>query len=193
MTGEGGGWGTLVGVRLSVLLLADPERAPAGEAVARAIGRMHDTTLLAEKRGAIASHLEAARAARARSPQVIHSVGARGHAAAAGPIARGTGAKLVVSFSPEDLDRSRPRKLARLANGADAVLLDDEASVAPLRRAGLKHSVYILPCPASSRDDAPFLGGIEIVYGRILAGEVEPDQDEDRIVQIGGVRSSPER
>jgi hypothetical protein len=193
MSDARGGWGTLAGVRLKVLVLVDPERAEAGRAVVRAIGRSHDVTLLAEKRGTIASHLEAARAARAVSPRVVHGVGARGFGAAAAPIARGIGAKLVVSLAADDLVRCRAKQLARLCNGADAVLLDDETIVAPLRAAGLKRSVYILPSPSHAGEDASYLAGIEIAYGRILAGEAEAERDEAEIVQIGGLRKSPER
>ena len=193
MADKSGGWGTLAGMRLSVLILGDPERRDAASGVARAVGRHHDVTVLAEKRGAIASHLEAAKAARTLAPRVVHGVGARGFGSAAAPIARGTGAKLVVSFAPEDLVRCRPKSLARLANAADAVLLEEESLVDPLRNAGMKRDIYILPCPADPDDDVPFFRGIEIVYGRILAGEVEPEPDEGRIVQIGGLRRSPER
>jgi hypothetical protein len=193
MAGGRGGWGTVEGVRLAVLLLADPERAEAANAVARSLSRGHDVALLAEKRGAIASHLQAANAARQLHPRVVHGVGARGFGAAAAPIARGIGAKLVVSLAPEDLDRCSDKKLARLANGADAVLLDDESLVEPLRRAGMKRTVYILPPPAAPEEDAEYFAATEIVYGRVLDGEVAPACEEEQIVQIGGLKRGPGR
>lgn len=186
-----GGWGTLVGVRLALLLLADPERFEGASGTARALGRRHDVTLLAERCGAISAHLRAARAARASSPKIVHGFGARGFGGAAAPIARGVGAKYVLALASGDFDRSKPKKLARLANAADAVLLEEEKLVAPLRAAGMKRSVYILPCPADPEDDTPYLRGIEVVYGRLIAGEAEPEP-EDQIVQIGGFRKSRE-
>jgi hypothetical protein len=191
MSDPRGGWGTLAGVRLTVLVLSDPERADAGEAIARAIGKSHHVTLLAEKRGAIASHLEAARTARILSPRVVHGVGARGFGATAAPIARGIGAKLVVSLSADDLVRCRAKQLARICNAADAILLEEESIVEPLRLAGMKRGVYILASPVDAQEDASYLAGIEVAYGRILAGEIEPEQHD--VVQIGGLRKSSER
>jgi hypothetical protein len=188
MAERSGGWGTLAGIRLSVLILGDPDRTDAADAVARAFGPRHDVTVLSDKRGAIASHLQAAKAARELAPKVIHSVGARGFGSTAAPIARGIGAKLVVSLDAKDLERSRSERLAKLANIADAVLLEDEAIVDPLRSAGMKRDVYILPCPANGDEDGAFFRAIEIVYGRILAGEVDASCDEGQIVQIGGLR-----
>lgn len=188
--GDGGGWGTLVGVRLSVLLLADPDRAEAAKQVARALeSRHHRVTFLAERRGALSSHLLAARAAQGVDPKIVHGVGGRGFGAASAPVARGIGARLIVSLGPEDLVLTKPKKLAKLANAADAVLLQEESLVEPLRSGGMKRDVYILPNPDGEEQDTPFMRALEIVYGRVLTGEVEPNEESGgaQLVQIGGL------
>lgn len=188
--GDGGGWGTLVGVRLSVLLLADPEHAEAAKHVGRALeSRNHRVTLLAERRGALSSHLLAARAAQGVEPKVVHGLGGRGFGAASAPVARGIGAKLIVSFCPEDLNLSKPKKLAKIANAADAVLLEKESLVEPLRAGGMKRDVYILPNPNGPEQDTAFMRALEIVYGRVLADDVELEEPLEgaKLVQIGGL------
>jgi hypothetical protein len=174
----GGGWGTIAGVRLRVLVLADPDRGDVTDRIARALDR-HSVHVLSDPRGALSSHVAAAKAARQTRPDIVHGVGARGFGAAAAPIARGMGVRLVVSLGDPDLRSSKPKKLARLANAADAVVLSDEGLVPPLRAAGLARSVYVVPDDALARP-------LEVIYGRLLDRELgEPGRGECDLVQIG--------
>ncbi len=189
--GTGSGWGTVEGVRLKILLLAAPDSGERAHMIARALTG-HDPTVVTGPQGFISAPLTAAKAARATIPHLVQAVGGKGLALAAGPVASGLPAPLVVSLRPEDVSK----RSVKLANRANIVLLTSEAAVAPMRKLGLNRDVYIISDPENANDRAPYQGAIEVAYGRALEVRPEPTEEEapekaPQLVQIGGLRKGP--
>jgi len=184
---SGPGWGAIEHRRLTVLVLgaSDHRGRNAASAIARAVGLKHSTILLAPERGGLIAKLSATRTASERKPELIHSVGTRGVARAAGSIAAGLGVPLIASLVRADLaDR---RHVARIAAGAKAIVLEEEADADAFRGAGIGRELYVTasPDPSSSDGDRFYLGAIEVVYGRVLFGaETEPAEE---LVRIGPI------
>jgi hypothetical protein len=177
--GEGAGWGTVEGTRLRVLLLAAAERGEVARAIARALSRRHDPAVVDDH--GLFSSFHAARAAKDVAPHLIHAVGG---AKSTAVVALGIKAPYVLSIVKEDIDR---RNLIETINQAAAVLLDSGALANELRARGVERDLYVLSPPEHADEDERFLGALEVVYGRVLAGsDVELELEPEAPVQSGG-------
>ena len=164
--GEGSGWGTIDGARLRILILTDPRRREDARRVVHALAMRHAVETSSED--GIFRSLVAARAARALSPHLIHAVGLRGAAKSAPLIASGMNIPYVLSLNGADIDDLG--KMLEIIERALAVLLENGTLADRLRSLGVDRELYVLSIPENADDDASFLGALEIVYGRVLAG-----------------------
>jgi hypothetical protein len=182
--GEGAGWGTIEGTRLRVLLLAAGERGEVARAIARALSQRHDPSVVDDH--GLFSSFHSARAAKELAPHLIHAVG---DAKSTTVVALGIKAPYVISVAKEDLHR---RHVLEAIAKAAAVLLESGAVADQLRARGVERDLYVLSPPETAEDDAVFLGALEVVYGRVLAGagvdllplEEEPTAKAERLVHI---------
>lgn len=166
--GEGAGWGTVDGARLRVLLLGGAEQRATSDAIARALSMRHQPTLVGEAGFFAAFH--AARAAKAIAPQVVHAIGASGAAKSGAVVAAGIKAPFVVSVSAADVEGRHARATIEAIRAASAVLLEHGSLADVLRARGIERDLYVLSPPENAEEDATFLGALEVVYGRVIAG-----------------------
>ncbi|MCK6552288.1 hypothetical protein L6R52_41040 [Myxococcota bacterium] len=196
--GGGTGWGTIEGLKIRVLLLADPARHADAAAIQRALVPRHDAHLLGGKR--LFGALEAAKAAQALRPHLVHAVGLTGRAKSARTIAAGMRVPLTVSLTTEDVAAAKPKTVLAVAAEAAAVIVERGATADQLRALGVTRDIYVVSPPPAKEDDAMFLGAIEIVYGRVLGDTPEllegaapddghHDHDGAPLVQLGKKKS----
>lgn len=170
-TAGGTGWGTIEGLKVRVLILADPAREADAAAIQRALVPRHDAHVLGGRR--LFGALEAAKAAQALKVQLVHAVGLTGRAKSARTIAAGMKVPLAVSLTAEDLAAAKPKVVLAVAAEAAAVIVEHGATADALRALGVTRDIYVVSPPATTDEDALFLGAIEIVYGRVLGESPE--------------------
>jgi hypothetical protein len=185
--GQGFGWGTLEGVRLRILVLADSARKEEAETIRRVLSSKHEVRLVEDDRWI--RWLIAARAATEMNPQLVHVVGLAGSARPARAIAAGMRVPLVLSLSEPDIERRTRTALGR-SRQADAVLVDCGGAAERLRNAGLERELYVVARPDAADVDEAYRIALEVVYGRVLGasgadlGRAEPPE----LVRIGPIR-----
>lgn len=186
--GEGTGWGTIEGVTLRVLVLASPDREAESILFVRAFGDRHEMTRVAGKAGLGASFV-AARAAQETDPHLVHAIGLTGFAKAGPTVASGTKRPLIVTLAADDVE-ANPKRCVKLAQSADAVILDHTPTADAMRELGVKRDLYVIAPPREGGAHAYVLGAHEIVYGRVLgATDVELEIEADNgLVQIGALK-----
>lgn len=185
--GEGAGWGTVDGARLRVLLLGGAEHRATADAIARALSLRHQPSLVGEA-GFFAA-LHAARAAKEISPHVVHAIGASGAAKSGPVVAAGVKVPLVVSVAAADLEGRHARAAIDAIHAASAVLLEHGSLADVLRARGIERDLYVLSPPENEGEDAVFLGALEVVYGRVIAGadvEVELLDESHALAELRG-------
>jgi hypothetical protein len=193
--GEGSGWGTIAGVRLRILVLASTDRTEA-ERLVRLLSRHHDARL--GKAAGLFAGLQAAKAARALAPDLVHAIGVDGAAKSAHAIAAGIGAPLIAGLSAADLDDKRRRRALERAKDAAALVIDDGKTADLLRTAGVTRDIYVIasPDPKDDIEARTVLEAIEVVYGRII-GALRPDvagrEKEPELVRIGSTSGKGSR
>lgn len=180
------------------MLLADENRSPDVTRMAHAIAHRHEVDLSTD--ASLFRALTVARRAHGFRPHLVHAVGASRGAQPARVVARGLGIPLVLSLMWTDLERpaSRSRALAWVREAA-AVLVDEGRLAEALRNAGVTREIYVLAAPEAPEHEPLFLGALEVIYGRVLAGtELDGDAPshthedtvgaEPRLIQIGRPR-----
>jgi hypothetical protein len=182
--GDGSGWGTIEGSRLRVLIVAPTEHMDEARAVARALSLKHDPVIV-EERGFFSS-LHAANAAKETMPHLIHAIGV---SKTAQVVASGVHAPFLMTLGERDLEKNG---VLERVNAANAVMLESGAVAEALRKRGIGRELYVIGPPPRSDEDLAFLGAVEVVYGRVVAGaEVELDPEVEtpaappELVQIG--------
>lgn len=184
--GEGSGWGTIEGSRLRVLLVAASDHLDVARAVARALALKHDPVIF-EEHGFFSS-LHAANAAKETMPHLVHAIGV---SKTAQMVASGIKAPFLMTLATRDLEK---RGLLDRVQGAAAVMLEDGSVAEALRKRGVERDLYVIGPPPAPAEDLSFLGAIEVVYGRVVAGEeveLEPEPEVaaapegPQLVQIG--------
>lgn len=188
----GAGYGSIDGVRLSILLLADARHEATMRAIARALGRHHDIAAFAAPTHGPSVWLLAAKKAVISRPHLVHAIGIDGAARPAALIASGMGIPLAQTLTRSDLGLA-PAYPA--VSRASAVLVEDGDTASTLRKKGIERTLYVIANPNLEMDDARFLGALEIIYGRIVTptdGAARPspgctgarDVSADALVQL---------